>query len=106
MFNTFKRNPFKPLGDKEKEDIAKSKKDSIAEVEGAITAAKECLKTEHFKRYKDEYLKAERKIIDGLIEKSYVDPVQDAFFMREQLARLSVLKQLIVTIESDASRNI
>ena len=107
--STFKK-PYKsaytPLSEKERIEKEQAKKDSVAELTGIIQSANECLKNENFKKYKKDYLVYERKIVDSLIGKSYVDPVQDAFFMREQLARLSILKQFITDIEQDAERKI
>jgi hypothetical protein len=101
-----RKNPYRVVSDKEKEDLAQERKDNQAKIVGIVQSAKNCLQTEQFKRYKDDYSVAERKIMDDMIDKSYTDPVQDAFYLREQLARLSVLRQLILSVEEDAKRQI
>lgn len=65
-------------------------------------AARDLLKSESFIRYKQMYEKLEGEMMKALLHNQMNDPVQDAFYMRSLVDKVSVLRILIDNVEKDA----
>lgn len=68
--------------------------------------AQNCLRTKEFEHYKKEYEKTRDYMINFLMENVKEDPVQDAFFVRTMLSKLSAMNMLLNIVERDAGRKV
>jgi len=88
--------------DKNKKAIAEKK---IKErTEALREAAQNCLATDSFKKYLEEYESATEDMVNIMIDTKLDDPVQDAFFLRSVLSKISVSRALIRSVRKDAKR--
>lgn len=98
-----RRNPYLPLS---KEAIEEKKK-TVAEANDmaakAITAAKICLASDDFKRYKEMCELSVPVLIDEICGYSESDPVKYAFEVRKKIERLIAIKYLSDRVSLDAS---
>jgi hypothetical protein len=75
-------------------------------IKAMTQAARECLSDDRFKKYRAEYEKGRATIMKLLAETSFGNPVDDAFFMRVCLAKLTVIGELLERVEIDAKREV
>lgn len=99
-------NPFRNPSRKEVIEQETERKRIDAKITSLAESARRCLDNEDFKRYREEFVKAEREINKMMIENVNPDPVKDAYFLRACLNKLSVIYQLTDMVEKDANRKV
>ena len=88
---------FSPLNKEEKLRQARQQRtqkeiDDIAQ--GVVEAAKDCLTSDLFAKYREQYLEAERGLVELGCRLSIVDPVSYAIAAHSIFDRLNMLKML------------
>jgi len=100
------RNPFKPLT---LEEVARDKRER-EEIQIRIRAlsdlGKKVLSHPDFIKYKEELAKQRDEIVQIMIKTANPDPVQDAYFLRACLNKLSAYYELLALPQDDAGRKV
>lgn len=96
------RNLFRPLTPEEK--AAKENRRHKAEKERkiAMVAARKCLNTKDFERYRQKLKKAHDSTMNQALELRIVDPVKYAFEMQRLMNNLRSLRTLQIEVEKEA----
>lgn len=85
-------------------------KDELESIEKNIKAIAEigsnCLGDIKFRKYRAEYEKIREELLDFMMVYANPDPVQDGYFLRACLSKLSVLKILIDGVQKDVKRKV
>ena len=86
-----------------KEQVEKERQE---EFDACVAAAQNCLRLEQFQKYRKHFERAEKLAIDNLYEIDRVidDPNKYAFAVKDILARLSQIRLLNVSVESDMGK--
>jgi hypothetical protein len=94
---------FAPISDAELKEQKQTREyqDSLNLV---IGRAQECLKSDMFRKYREEYSRQERLIMDSFIALNIADPVEYACVCRTIAAKLAVLRDLLKMVKSDAEK--
>ena len=103
MFGNSDQNPFsfQPLTKKEVIEIEKSRKEIESTTKNIVEGAAECLSSDMFARYKEEYIKGERALIEAGIALSITNPVAYAFVAQNIFGNLKILKMLGDMVNKD-----
>lgn len=74
----------------------------------AIGAAQDCLNTEQFKHYRDQYEQMERKLFEELIwiDCNEYDPIKYGFKVKDVISKLRHVGSLLRGVYGDAGKDI
>jgi len=92
----FKSSEGKKLGEKRSKELIEK------ETRALTQAARECLDSPAFKKYKTQYDNSREKIMAVLELYEEPDPTKYGFFCRESLSMLFTLGQLLRSVKDDA----
>lgn len=101
-----RKNLYQP---KTQEEILKeqfAKKELDAKLQGVVEVLRRCIDSPDFKDYKKRYFEAQREIEDLMMRHADPDPVQDAYFMRACLNKLSILRLLLDAVQTDVKKRL
>ena len=100
------RNPFKAPS---AEEIARDKKEREelkVRIKSLSELGQKVIAHPDFIKYREELIKQKDEIIKAMIESVNPDPVQDAYFLRCCLNKLSAYYELLELPKDDASRKV
>jgi hypothetical protein len=95
-------NPYHKLSREEQKIQDAKVKEFKDNMEKVAQSAKSILSSEYGARYVDELNRARESTIDLMMNTANPDPVQDAFFLRACLAKISAFNLLLGSIKRDA----
>ena len=98
------RNPFKALTEEEKIGKQVERAALEAKLKGLAALGNKCLSNPDFTKYRDELILQKDDIIKTMIASVNPDPVQDAYFLRACLNKLSAYYELLELPKDDAAR--
>lgn len=96
------RNLFTPLTPEERAAKENRKHKAEKERKIAMVAARKCLNTKDFERYREKLKKAHESTMDQALELRLVDPIKYAFEMQRLMNNLRSLRSLEVQVEKEA----
>jgi len=96
------RNLFKPLTPEEKAAKENRKHNAEKERKIAMLAARKCLNTKDFERYRQKLKRAHDSTMNQALELRVIDPTQYAFEMQRLMNNLRSLRTLQVEVEKEA----
>ncbi|HAG51719.1 MAG TPA: hypothetical protein DCL42_10370 [Deltaproteobacteria bacterium] len=100
------RNPFKPLTTEEIKKQKVEREEIKQRLQCLSSLGQKCMANPDFKKYRDELAEQKDAIIKLMIKAVDPDPMQDAFFLRACLNKLSVYYEILELPEDDASRRV
>ena len=95
---------FKPIESKEQAKIERDKKEIEQNSKEMLETLSSCLSSDDFAKYRDEYKKGEKKLIQLGIDLIFSDPVQYAMAAHSIFRRLEIIGELEVMIQRDMRR--
>lgn len=98
------RNPYRRKTEEEVAKEARSKEEIGQRLKFLSELGKKCLSHPDFIKYKDELDRQKDQIIRAMIETVNPDPIQDAYFLRACLNKLSAYYELLDLPNDDAAR--
>ena len=103
MFGDSNINPFsfQPLTNKEKKNIELAKRTIDENTKKVVDGAAECLSSDMFTKYREDYLKGERALIEAGIGLSISNPIEYAFVAQTIFNNLKILKMLGDLVNKD-----
>lgn len=100
-----RKNPF-IIDPENKREVRRRAKEAYQNAKIALKGAQRCIDNPLFKKYQDDYLRAEESLIGALLAYSEPDPLKYAFNVSRMIERLRDLRVLLVDVRRDASRKL
>lgn len=93
---------FNPLSGEEKKKLKEDEQRVEEATKGVLEAGQECLTSDSFRRYAEEYVKMEEELISIGVNTTITDPNHYNALCRMIFSNLKVCRQLIKSIRRDA----